>query len=312
MKICGGLRIFLCVAMILTFMPAIAFAQARIESNVIFGMYSGLALLMDVHYPAKPNGLGIVLVSGSAWSAPLSLDAKPLKTHATEPSAGGPTLLDNGYTLFAINHRAAPRFTYPAAVHDAQRAVRFIRHNATRFGIDGNNIGATGGSSGGYIVSMLGVLDGDTHTNGYTPIDQQSSKIQAVVALFPATDLIQFATEKGGSNALLSLFIGGYYGWGQAPEFQPDEAELFSQASPTTYVSADDSPFLLVHGDADQVVPISQSELFFSKLKNIGVEAGFIRMPGGGHGAAVSAGPNPPDYLQAMVDWFDNHLADKK
>ncbi|MCH7475257.1 MAG: alpha/beta hydrolase, partial [Gemmatimonadetes bacterium] len=70
-------------------------------------------------------------------------------------------LLDAGYTVFTINHRAAPRFRYPAAVEDAQRAVRFIRHNAQRYGVDPDRIGGYGGSSGAHLVSLLGTMDGD-------------------------------------------------------------------------------------------------------------------------------------------------------
>jgi hypothetical protein len=109
-------------------------AQTRVEKNVIYGMYSGLALLMDVHYPAQPNGYGIVFVSGSGWQAPLNYGAVGLKE--AQIPLWGPPLLRAGYTVFAINHRAAPRFHYPAAVDDVQRAVRFVRHHARQYGID--------------------------------------------------------------------------------------------------------------------------------------------------------------------------------
>ncbi|MEE8361474.1 MAG: alpha/beta hydrolase, partial [Gemmatimonadales bacterium] len=99
-------------------------AQARVDQNVVYGMYSGLALLMDVHHPAEPNGYGIIQIGGSGWHAPTAYSARQLKR-------GPPQIfLDAGYTVFTINHRAAPRFRYPAAVEDAQRAVRFVRHNA--------------------------------------------------------------------------------------------------------------------------------------------------------------------------------------
>jgi acetyl esterase/lipase len=120
-------------------------AQPRVERNVIFGMYSGLALLMDVYYPEKSNGLGIVYIQGSGWHAPLSYGASPLKQNPQMESLG--KLNEAGYTVFTIDHRAAPRFHYPAAVQDAQRAVRFIRHNAAKYHIKPDRIGAVGGSS---------------------------------------------------------------------------------------------------------------------------------------------------------------------
>lgn len=283
-------------------------AEPRVESNVIYGMYSGLALLMDVHYPANPNGYGVVLIPGSAWRAPLSFDAEPLKLGVDRRSLGVNVLLDSGYTVFPINHRAAPRFRYPAAVEDAQRAVRFIRHYAARYRINPDRIGAVGGSSGGYLVSMLGVLAGDENTKGLDPVDQESSTVQAVVALYPATDLAQFARDTGGANALMSLFLGAYLGSGQPSDRPSEEALLYVEASPASHVSSDDAPFLLVHGDADTVVPFSQSEILHAELTKHEVAVEFIRMPGGGHGDLISAGPNPPDYFGPMIGWFDRHL----
>jgi acetyl esterase/lipase len=121
-------------------------AQTRVESNVVYGMYSGLALLMDVHHPEKPNGYGILFISGSGWHASLSYEERPLKEGVRDPFHGAffQPLVNSGYTVFAINHRAAPRFRHPAAVEDAQRAVRFIRYNAKRFGINPDRIGGVG------------------------------------------------------------------------------------------------------------------------------------------------------------------------
>src|SRR5437764_115598 len=100
-------------------------AGARLQSNVVYGMYSGLALLMDVHYPEKPKGVGIIFISGSGWHAPLALGAPQLKaSDAVEKYASA--LTNAGFTVFAVNHRAAPRFHYPAPVEDVQRAVRFV------------------------------------------------------------------------------------------------------------------------------------------------------------------------------------------
>ena len=96
----------------------------QVETSVVYGMISGLALLMDVYRPDAPNGLGLIHISGSGWTAPLGLDARPLKESAHVQIEGRP-LLEAGYTLFTINHRATPRFAYPDPVLDAQRAVRW-------------------------------------------------------------------------------------------------------------------------------------------------------------------------------------------
>ena len=113
------------------FIAVNAAAQSRVEKNVVYGMFSGTALLMDVLYPARPNGFGIVFIAGSGWNAPLGYSAPPLK-ESPQVEMYVPSLLEAGYTVFSITHRATPTFRYPAAVEDAQRAVRFIRHNAVK------------------------------------------------------------------------------------------------------------------------------------------------------------------------------------
>ena len=290
-------------------LPGTLQAEARVERNIVYGMYSGLALLMDIHYPEQPNGYGIVFIPGSGWTAPLSPDATPLKQGVERPHLGGPALLDAGYTLFSINHRAAPRFLYPAPVEDAQRAVRYVRHNAADYGIDPERIGATGGSSGGHLASMVGVLDGDGSADASSPVDRESSKVQTVAVLFPPTDFIEIVRGGGQGAPLLGPRLNNRE---LRNETDSAEARLFREASPTTYVSSDDPPFLLIHGDQDPVVPLAQSEVLEAALKAKGVPVELIRMPGGGHGGSVSAGPNAPDYFAPMVDWFDRYLREKQ
>jgi acetyl esterase/lipase len=281
-------------------------AQARVERNVVYGMYSGLGLLMDVYYPEKPNGYGIVLISGSGWTRELSLDATPLTRSGQEAVYGLP-LVEAGYTVFNLNHRAAPRFRYPAPVEDVLRAVRFIRHHADEYGIDPAHIGAMGGSSGGHLVSMLGVLDGDGDPNDPSPINRESAKVQCVVARAAPADL------RGDPAAPLFGFRDNAGREGTV------ELQQLVEASPILYVTPDDPPFLLIHGDEDPVVPFELSVQMHAALEAAGVEASLLRVPGGGHGARFESveidgrrvrrePENPPDYIGAMVEWFDRHL----
>jgi acetyl esterase/lipase len=294
--------------------PSLLQAEARIESNVVYGMYSGSALLLDVHYPAAPNGYGIVFVPGNAWHEPLSFDAEPLKGAISDRAfMGADALLENGYTLFSINYRSAPGFRYPAAVEDAQRAVRYVRYHAALYGIDPNRIGVIGHSSGGHLASMLGVLDGDGDPEDLNPINQESSNVQAVVALAGAGDLTAFATGTDGDRTAVSSFIGTYLAFFRTPESQRQELSLYAAASPSSYVSPDDPPFLLVHGDKDTVVPFSQSELFHQKLADGGVTVELIRIPSGDHFLASSEfDVAVPDYMSAMVEWFDRFLVNQR
>ncbi len=275
---------------------------ARVEKNVIYGMHSGLALLMDVHVPPQPNGYAVIVIAGSGWHMPLAYGSGGLKERAAS-TRYVERLIEAGYTLFAINHRAAPRFRYPAAVEDAQRAVRFVRHHAKDYGIDPARIGGFGGSSGGHLVSMLGTLDGAGDAEDPDPVNRQSSRLQCVVAAAAPSDLGRIRTERG--LAAVTSFIGI-----PAPGASPGSAEhkTFRSASPVTHVSADDAPMLLMHGDADETVPFEQSELMDAALRQAEVQVVLLRIAGAGHGVNFEGATNPPDYLSEMVRWFDRHL----
>jgi acetyl esterase/lipase len=299
----------LLVCLILLGSTAPAFAQARVERNVVYGMVSGLGLLMDVYRPAQPNGIGIVVIQGSGWYQPLRYDALPLKTLA----AGlGQRFAAAGYTVFTLNHRAAPRFRYPDQVDDAQRAVRFIRAHAADYGIAPDRIGAWGASSGGYLAEMLGTLDGTGRPDDADAVNRESAKVQAVVALAAPADL---AAMFPGSVAqgTVSAFMGFTYPPSGPTPPRPEDVEVraYRQASPMTHASAGDAPTLLMHGDQDVIVPIGQSEAMDAALRKAGVEVRFVRVPGGRHGPnfELPAGdPNRPDDMSAAVQWFDAHL----
>ena len=288
-------------------MPRALQAEARVESNVIYGMYSGLALLMDVHYPAEPNGFGIVYIPTNRFHAPLSFEAEPTKQRADRHILAAEPLLEGGYTLFSINYRSAPRFHYPAALEDARRAVRFVRHHAADYGIDPDRIGGFGSGSGGYLASLLGLQDGDGNPEDPSLVERENARVQTVVAYWPTTDFPALAAGDEGDKSLMVSFLGA------TPSRNPQSPEglLYAQASPISYISADDPPVLLVHGDADPIVPFDQSERLYEALNNAGVPVELIRMPEAGHGASIGTGTNPPEvYFRPTVEWFDRYLRD--
>ncbi len=277
-------------------------AAAKTERNVVYGMYSGLALTLDVYTPEQPNGYGVIFIHGSGWSRELNADAAQLKEGEQTKIYGEP-LVKAGYTVFAINHRAAPRFRYPAQVEDAQRAVRFVRYHAKRFGIDPAHIGAVGGSSGGHLVSMLGTMDGKGEANDPSPINRESAKVQCVVARAAPLDFVQMWKDVGTAIGSIPLF-----GFGLGTDQNSLEYKQYVEASPITYVTADDAPFLLLHGDADKVVPYNQSEVFESALRKARVPVKLIRVVGGAHGPKFDGAVNPPDYIGEMLAWLKQYL----
>lgn len=264
------------------------------QSNIVYGMYSGLALLMDVHQSESPNGRGILFISGSGWRRPTTYDAPQLK-EGGQYDIWGQAMVEQGYTVFSINHRAVPRFPYPAPVEDAQRAVRFIRHHAAAYNIDLDQIGALGGSSGGHLVSSLGVFPGQGDPNNDDPVERESAKVQCVVAR--AAPL--YFRDDVGQN----LFDDG-----QQTEVS---AETKAAASPALHVTTETAPHLLLHGDADPQVPYDQAPTMQEILEKAGVDVELIRVPGGGHGPTFAGAGDMPSYIDATVKWFDRYLLGK-
>ncbi len=275
-----------------------ATAQARIEKNVVYGMYSGLALLMDVHHPEKPNGYGIVFVSGSGWQAPLNYGASGLKEQ--QISLWGPPLLRAGYTVFAINHRAAPRFHYPAAVDDVQRAVRFVRHHARQFGVDPTRLGGVGGSSGAHLIGLVAMLGSVGVADDPDPVNREPATLQTVVLRAAPTDLLSRA-----SLAVVSFME-------RLPDRTPEDEKVYKAASPIAHVSQSSPPVLLLHGDSDDIVPYQQSVAMEKALQGKNVAVKLVRVVGGEHGPnfGTAGKPHPqlPEIFGETVSWLDRHL----
>ncbi|AMY09471.1 putative esterase [Luteitalea pratensis] len=271
-----------------------------VERNVVYGMFSGLALLMDVHRPARPNGIGIVAIVGTGFHAGTAYNSPPMKDHPAQLGIFVQPLVASGYTVFVINHRGMPIFRHPAALQDAERAVRFVRHNAARFGIAALRIGAVGASSGGYLAAMLGVRAGTGDAADPDEANRDEARVQAVVAFCPPTDLTGPFDEFGLSAT------AAYIGNARLPDPKSPEWRLYRDASPVNSVTADDAPVLLIHGDKDTTVPLEHSEKMEVALKAASVATKLVRVPGAGHRMA----PNPEniDFTAEMIRWFDSHL----
>src|SRR5947209_12917279 len=160
-----------------------------------------------------------------------------------------------GYAVFSINYRLAPKFPYPAMVEDVQRAIRFIRHNAKKWNADPKRIALVGGSAGGYLSNMVGILNAPGIKGAKDPVDRTSARVQAVVTLFGPSDFRnQPVTEN--LRALLGPLMK-----------EKGEEDALAVASPAMHISGDEPPFLLIHGDKDQAVPLSQSTHLQAALK---------------------------------------------
>jgi acetyl esterase/lipase len=278
-------------------------------ADVIYGRKFGMALTMDVFQPAKPNGVGIVSIMSGGWFSSHDSIKPPLFQW----------LLQRGYTVFAVVHGSQPKFTIPEAIADMNRAVRFIRYHAKDYGIDPNRIGVTGGSAGGHLSLMLGTAgtEGSKDPKVTDPVEKVSSRVQAVACFFPPTDFLNY-----GAKGHIAL------GWGtlaflRAPfdfhEFDKNThayerildpnvtLKIARQISPIYHISKDTPPTLIMHGDADHLVPIEQSQRFIAKLKALGVPAKLVVKHGASHGWD-NMGQDTP----VLADWFDKYLGVQK
>jgi len=287
--------------------PAEAAAYARSE-DVIYGRKFGTALTLDVFTPKKnAHGAAVVMVISGGW----------FSDHAVIPfwmGLAGNELVKRGYTVFAVVHGSQPRFTVPEAVADLNRAVRFIRYHAKDYKIDPGRIGITGGSAGGHLSLMQGTAGDQGDPKAKDPVDRASSRVQAVACFYPPTDFLNYGGKGKYAFASNGVLVD-YRVAVDLREFDPrtkllervtDEKkilELARKISPITHVSADDPPTLIVHGDADKLVPIEQAEAIVAKFKEMGVPAELVVKKGAGHGWAGLDKDIP-----TIADWFDKHL----
>lgn len=281
-------------------------AYTRTE-DVVYGRKFGSALTLDVFTPkANANGAAVVYVVSGGWFS---------DHQAINPAAYG-EFLKRGYTVFAVVHGSQPRYTIPDCVADLNRAVRFIRARAADYKIDPERIGITGGSAGGHLSLMQGTAGALGDASAKDPIDRASSRVQAVGCLYPPTDFLNYGKpgEIALGNGTLKDFpapfdFNVYNPQTKRFELITEETkrrEIGSQISPLYHASSDDPPTLIIHGDADLLVPIQQAELIIDKLKTLGVPAKLVVKPGAKHG-----GPQFADSFQIIADWFDEHLAQK-
>jgi acetyl esterase/lipase len=277
------------------------------KQDVIYGRKFGTALTMDVFTPrANANGAAVIWTISGGW----------FSAHEAIGMVFLDDLLKRGYTVFAVVHGSQPKYTIPEILQDMNRAVRFIRYHAKDYHIDPNRIGITGGSAGGHLSLMQATAGDPGDPKAKDPIDRTSSRVQAVACFFPPTDFLNYG--KPGEIALGCGILAGFKAPFDFHEFDQGRKafmpitdvgkilELGHQISPVDHVSSDDPPTLIIHGDADKLVPIQQAERIVDRLQAAGVEAKLVVKKGAGHGW--------PDWQKetAITDWFDAHLKAQK
>lgn len=305
------LNVFLFILFIST---TIAFAQESMsyaEEEIIYGRKHGMALTMIVLTPENPNGKGIVSVVSGNWISSYE-QARRWHLGSTIP------FIDSGYTVFLTMHRSNPRFDISEGVSDIQRAVQFIRYKADEFGIDPENIGITGASSGGHVSLTVANADDLKNAGAQDPVEQMSSKVQAVAVFYPPTDFLNWGTQGGYMNYIEHgpiLAQSRVLGALRFQEFNEDNftyekigdpeklKEVSKSLSPAHLVTSDDAPVYIIHGDSDRVVPLQQSQLLQKHFDSIKVPMELKVVPGADHGWQ-----NMNEDRKEFVKWFDKYL----
>lgn len=259
---------------------------ARIEKDLEYVAGGHARHKLDLYLPAKADRRWpvIVWVHGGAWWA------------GSKENCMAAALVGRGYAVASINYRLSQHALFPAQIEDCKAAIRWLRANAEKYGLDGRRIGVWGASAGGHLVALLGTSGDVRELEGKGGNLDQSSRVQCVVDFFGPSDVTQMGGRHDDDNSPEAKLLGG-------PVQQ--NKEKAARANPITYVSKDDPPFLIMHGEEDRVVPIHQSELLDAALRRAGVECTFVRIPGNGHGGP---GFMSPENRKKIEEFFAKHL----
>lgn len=267
--------------------PLLAAEEVKIVPDVVYGHKFGLALTFDVFQPPEnANGAGVLfMVSGgwySNWQPPEKAQG------AYKP------LTDKGFTVFAVRHGSSPKFGIPEAVEDVRRAVRYIRANAARFGVDPQRLGVYGYSAGGHLSLMLGTASDEGDPKADDALLRTGDRVQAVVAVVAPTDLRIMVWKAPDHLPAYDRF--------PALDLPVEDA---ARVSPLLQVTPDDAPTLLIAGDADDLVPVKHSRDIQAAFQEKGVTSQLVEIAGAGHGFR---GDDATRATGELVAWFEKQL----
>jgi acetyl esterase/lipase len=246
---------------------------------------------LDLYLPEKterPLPL-IIWIHGGAWRAGSKNGTPALR------------FTRRGYAVASVEYRLSGEARFPAQIQDCKAAIRWLRAHAKEYRLDPEHFGVWGSSAGGHLVALLGTSGGVAELEGSLGSAGVSSRVQAVCDWFGPTDFLQMdragsQIHHDGPNSPEAQLIGG--------PIQDNKAQV-AKANPITYVSKDDPPFLIMHGDQDPQVPFNQSELLEAALKKAGVPVRFQPIRGAGHGGPLF---NSPETQRQVEEFFDKHL----
>ena len=271
----------------------------RLE-NVVIGTGGGRDIVADIARPKNPPAQpmpAIIMIHGGGWSG---------GTHKGYLPA---YLVKSGYFLATIAYRLSGESPWPAQLEDSKLGVRWLRANAEKYHVNPDRIGCMGHSAGGHLVACLGTLADQKDLEGSGGWNNVSSRVQAVVDEAGPVDFTPAGRPVVGKDTkdpagLIKLFGGTY----------EEKEAVWRMASPALHVTKDTPPFLVVHGESDHLVPISQGARMVSALEGAQIPVEFIRIKNAGHGLRAEKPTDPPAdpssaVLEAKItEFFDKYL----
>jgi acetyl esterase/lipase len=239
---------------------------------------------LDIAIPRGPGPHPVIVwIHGGAWEMGSKGGFGPATVHQVA----------RGYAVVGINYRFSQHAVFPAQILDVKDAIRYLKKNAETYKLDPNRIGVLGASAGGHLAVLLGTSNGvkELDRDGAKP---DETKIACIIDLFGPADLFRLSPPGSPENPVTKLLGGDIAG----------KRDLCKLATPQTHADKSDPPVLIMHGDKDLIVPVSQSEELQQSLKSAGVVSQLIIIKGGGHGPGFSA----PSVFESMNAFFDTHL----
>jgi len=272
-------------------------AVYRQEQDVVIADSNGLAVPMDIFVPTgMKNGRAIVDVASGAWYS----DRGKIRDH--ERAKFFDILCGRGYTVFAVRPGSISRFNAADMVANIEAAIRWVKDRAQNYEIDPDRVGLTGASAGGHLASLVGLQTSRP--------EAEAGRVAAVAVFFPPTDFLDFAGSmvdpRGDSHfGVIAARLG--FADGVAGLDAQQVQDKLAAISPVRQVHPGAPPFLLIHGDADPVVPLQQSQALHDALQAANVPVTLIVKAGGQH-----PWPTIPEEVAKLADWFDERLESGK
>jgi acetyl esterase/lipase len=293
----GGLSVALLATVKLSAQdhPPVCYQQT---TDVVYGEAHGTGLLMDVFTPLqKTNGLGIIdVVSGAYYS-----DRGKIREHTMAQLYT--ILCSRGYTVFALRPGSRTRYSCLDMDGHVKTGIRYVKEHSLEYKIDPDRLGITGASAGGHLATLAAVTPQEGKAEAKSAALRHSTKVKAAAVFFPPTDFLDWDGKPANFETLGDLlFLGGLKNHSEA-----ETNDRAREISPARLVKGAAIPFLFIHGDADPLVPLQQSQKMVEVLKAAGGSAELIVKKGGGHPWMTIF-----EEITIMADWFDHHLFDAK